>query len=110
MLQVVPAKQAKENFGAVMRRVYEDDEPQIIERLGMPVVAWVSMKDFERLYPDRVEQLPGGKAAAARAEAAKRLHALLDQMQRGNERFSEDEVEADVMKAFNQVRHGKKKR
>ena len=49
-IRVVPASQAKNNFGAVIKRVYENEETQIIEKGGLPVAAIVSMSDLERLY------------------------------------------------------------
>jgi len=108
MITVVPAKQAKQNFGAVMRRVYQDDEPQVIERLGMPVVAWVSMKDFERLYPERVEQLSGGKSAIERQAAAKRLREFLASLPPVD--ATEEEVDRDVMREVYAVRYGERKK
>ena len=51
-VRVVPASRAKNNFGEVIRRVYENEETQVIERDGLPVAAIISMSDLERLYPE----------------------------------------------------------
>jgi prevent-host-death family protein len=104
-VRVVSASRAKNNFGEVIRRVYENEETQIIERGGLPVAAIVSMSDLERLYPESMQKLPRAASSAKRQQAWQRLSALLDKMQAGNERFSEEEVEADVLKAVEDVRH-----
>src|SRR6185436_10366941 len=108
MLRVVPASQAKNQFGEMIRRVYENDEIQIVERAGLPVVGIVGMSDLERLYPEKVKELPQAAASAKRERAAKQMRALLDRM--GTAEFSEAEVEADVLKAVREVRHGKRKK
>ena len=110
MVRVVPASQVKNNFGEVIRRVYENEETQIIEKSGLPVAAIISMSDLERVYPERVKDFPQVAVSVKRQEAAKRLRALLTEMQKGNEKYSEEEVEADVQRAVDEVRHGKKKR
>ena len=104
-VRVVPASRAKNNFGEVIRRVYENEETQIIERGGLPVAAIVSMSDLERLYPQSMKQLPRAASSARRQQAWRRLDGLLDKLQAGNEKFSEEEVEADVLKAVAEVRH-----
>ncbi len=104
-LRVVPASQAKNNFGQIIKRVYEKGETQIIERAGLPVAAIVPMDDLERLYPQRVKEAPRVAMGAKRHQAAQRLRALLDEA--GSEEFSEEEVEADVMREWQDVRHGK---
>ena len=103
-VRVVPASRAKNNFGEVIRRVYENEETQIIERGGLPVAAIVSMSDLERLYPQSMKQLPRAASSARRQQAWRRLDGLLDKLQAGNEKFSEAEVEADVLKAVQEVR------
>jgi prevent-host-death family protein len=108
MLRVVTASQAKNNFGEMIRRVYEHDEIQVIERAGLLVVAIVSMSDLERMYPEKVRELPQVAASDKRERPAKQLRALLGQM--GTTEFSEAEVEADVMRAVQEVRHGKRKK
>ncbi len=107
MIRVVPASQAKNNFGEVIRRVYEKDELQVIERDGLPVAAIVSIEDLERLYPEKVKGLPRVAASSKRLQATQRLMASLDRMQAGNEQYSDDEVEADVLQAVAEVRQRK---
>ncbi len=104
MLRIVPATQAKNNFGEIIKRVYEEDECQIIERSGIPIAAIVSMSDLERLYPGKFKELPKLAASAKRQRAWRKMRALLDKP--GSEQFSEEEVEADVQKAAEEVRHG----
>lgn len=106
MLRTVPASQAKYNFGELLRRVYELGEIQIIERAGIPVVGVVSIRDLERLFPQSVQTLPRLDAEIERERAARRLAELMTSMQAGNEKYSAEEVEADVQNAVNQVRYG----
>jgi prevent-host-death family protein len=108
MLRVVPASQAKNNFGEIIRRVYERDEIQVVERAGLPVVGIVTMSDLERLYPEKVRALPKGAASARRQRAAKQLREFLGQA--GPSENSEAEVEADVLRAVQEVRHGRRKK
>jgi prevent-host-death family protein len=108
MLRVVPASQAKNNFGEMIRRVYEGDEIQVVERAGLPVVGIVTMSDLERLYPEKVKALPQVAASAKRERAAKQMRAFLSQV--GTTEVPEAEVEADVMRAVQEVRHGKRKK
>ncbi len=106
MVRTVPASTVKQNFGQVLKRVYEDEETQIIERAGLPVAAIITIGDLERLYPVKVSTIPHVSQSLKRQRAAKRLMGVLDQMQKGSERFTEEEVEADVKKAVSQARHG----
>jgi prevent-host-death family protein len=106
-IRVVPATHAKNNFGEVIKRVYERDEVQIIERDGLPVAGIVSMSDIERLYPEKIPDLPKVGTSAKRQRAARRLRAILTEMQKGGEQFSEEEVEADAQRAVEEVRHGR---
>ena len=108
ILRVVPASQAKNNFGEMIRRVYERDEIQVVERAGLPVVGIVTMSDLERLYPEKVKELPKIAASAKRERAAKQMRAFLSQV--GATEIPESEVEADVMRAVQEVRHGKRKK
>ena len=108
-IRVVPASQAKNNFGEVLRRVYEHDETQIVERAGMPVAAIVSMSDLERLWPDKVKDLPQVAASAKRQRAARRLMTLMNERQEAGEKFSDEEVMADVLAEVGKVRESKRK-
>lgn len=62
--------------------------------------------DLERLHPDKVKELPQVAARARRERAANRMRALLDQV--GTTEIPEAEVEADVLRAVQEVRHGKR--
>ncbi len=110
MLRVVPATQAKNNFGEIIKRVYEKEETQIIERAGLPVAAIVPMSDLERLYPEKVKSLPQVAVSAKRQRAWRQLAAILKETQKSGKQYSEEEVEADVLRAVQEVRHGKHKK
>ena len=106
MMRLIPASHAKNNFGEVIKRVYEDEECQVIERAGIPVAAIVSISDLERLYPEKIKELPRVEKGIKRQKAARRLMAFLDEVRRGGAEFSEEEVERDVQKAVQEARHG----
>ena len=103
MMRVVPSTELKNQAGAVMRRA-EQGELQIITRAGMPIGAIIPMEDVERFYPERLG------ADVKRKRAWQQLLDVLDQTQKGGEKFSEAEVEADVQKAVDEVRHAKRQR
>jgi prevent-host-death family protein len=107
MIRVVPATQAKNNFGEVIKRTYEEGEVQIIERSGIPIAAIISMSDLERLYPEKLKEFPKAAMSAERQRAWQRLIRVLNEVQQGSEDLSEEEVEADVARAVEEVRHGK---
>src|SRR5581483_5922886 len=48
MINVIPATQARNQFGEMLKRVYRDGEQLIIEKDGLPVAAIVSYPDYER--------------------------------------------------------------
>lgn len=70
-IRVVPASQAKNNFGELLKRVYENDEPQIIERAGMRVAAIISLSDFKKFYPQLANSVPRLEEAIKRLQTAK---------------------------------------
>lgn len=107
MIRVIPAAQAKNKFGEVLRRVSEQNETQIVERAGLPVAAIVSIEDLERLYPEKVKALPRLEINLKRKRAVKRLVALMNEP--GSEAFAEEEVERDVQREVEAVRYGKRK-
>lgn len=108
-MRVIPATKAKTYFGDVLKRVYEQNEAQIVERAGMPVAVIISIEEYVSLRPDRAKELPRMEASARRQRARKALMQFLGEMQEGSEQFTEEEVEADVMRAVEEVRYGKKK-
>jgi prevent-host-death family protein len=48
MVKTIPATQARNQFGEVLKRVYRDGEQLIIEKDGLPVAAILSYLDYER--------------------------------------------------------------
>ncbi len=107
-VRIVPASQAKNNFGELLKRVYENDEPQIIERAGMPVAAIISISDFQQFYPQHVKGQPSLDAHAKRLDAAKRMNAFLDKLQKGGEKFTDEEVEEDVIREVMEMRRARR--
>ena len=108
-MRVIPATEAKTYFGEMLKRVYEQNEAQVVERAGMPVAVVISIEEYLSLHPERAKELPRMEASARQQRARKALIEFMDEMQQGNEQFSEEEVEADILRAVEQVRYGKKK-
>jgi prevent-host-death family protein len=46
--EIVPASEARQKLGQIMRRVYKRETRIIVEKGGIPVVAVVSLADLER--------------------------------------------------------------
>ena len=109
-IRVVGAREAKNSFGEILRRVYEDDETQIIARSGMPVAAIISISELERFYPEKMRAVPNAKTSAKNQRAWRNMMSALADMQKGGEKFSEEEVEQDVQRAVQEVRHRKGKK
>lgn len=107
---IVQASRAKNNFGEVIKRVYEHDEPQIIERAGMPVAAIISISDFQRLYPEQVKKEPRLNNGAKRLQAAKEMNAFLDRLIPASAHLDDDKVYEDVLNEVMAMRRERRKR
>jgi len=89
----------------VLKRVYENEETQIIERAGLPVAVIIPVDEYVSMHPERARVLPRIEVSARRQKARKALMKFLDEMQKGSEKFTEEEVEADVLRALEEVRY-----
>ena len=65
---LVDATEAKNRFGALIKRAYEHEEHLIVRRGGLPVVAIIPVQDYEQL----VSAAAQGEAAAPEVAAAVR--------------------------------------
>ena len=63
---LVDATEAKNRFGALIKRAYEHEEHLIVRRGGLPVVAIIPVQDYEQL----VSAAAQGEAAAPEVAAA----------------------------------------
>ena len=64
MGRVLSATEARVHFGALLRRVVEQDETVVVERGGKPQVVVMSMPAYERLQSCRQTAANGGTALA----------------------------------------------
>lgn len=107
---LVDATEAKNRFGAIMKRAYAGDEHIIVRRGGLPMVAIVPMQDYERLLAAASEtQEPAGAGpeveAAIRAAAARaRLREFLAEVHASAPGVSPAEAEADITDAIQATR------
>jgi len=101
---LVDATEAKNRFGAIIRRAYLQEEHLIVRRDGIPVVAIIPVQDYERLInaaragdDAAVEQAieAGSRAGAGRA----RLRAFLAEQAAAADEVDEAAVDADVAAA-----------
>ena len=53
MQAVISATEARRTFGQVIRRVYNTDQHLIVEKDGLPVLAILSINDYEDLMRER---------------------------------------------------------
>lgn len=68
MAKTVSATEARIHFGELMRRVVEENEGIIVERAGKPLVAIVSISDYEALETLKKEQQAQWQQAIDRLE------------------------------------------
>lgn len=52
----IPATTAHRQFGNLIKRAFSGKEHFIVEKEGLPVVAIISMREYEELMNDREEQ------------------------------------------------------
>jgi prevent-host-death family protein len=106
-VSVISATEAKNRFGAIIKRAYSEEEHLIVERDGVPVVAIVPLADYARFV--FLEELPVNVAETVQREkrrknAQRRLSELLDQVHRQMPEVSEEEASRDIQKAIKAVR------
>ena len=109
-IRLVPASEAKNNFGEMIKRVYENEETQVIERAGLPVAAVVTISDLERLYPEKVKELPKAEVSAKRQRAWESLMAVLNRNPGAAEDMTDEEVMAEALRAIQEVRRVRRKK
>ena len=89
----VKSSDLQRKVGTVLKRIAVGKERLIVEREGYPVAVMLPYPDFEELIHDRT-----GRQMKAFLEGA------------GGDEFSEKEVEDDIQKAVNQVRHNNRRK
>jgi prevent-host-death family protein len=52
----IPSTQVQRKFGEVVRRVYTGQEHFVVEKDGLPVMAIISMQDYEEFLKERERQ------------------------------------------------------
>jgi len=72
-VSLVDATEAKNRFGAVIKRVYAYEEHIIVRRGGLPMVVIVPMQDYARL----MDAVSGAAPTAERPDVAPELEATL---------------------------------
>lgn len=55
--RIITATEARNHFGEVIERVYENDEDQVVTRSGTPVATIISIRKYLLLYPEQAERL-----------------------------------------------------
>lgn len=100
----IPATKAHRNFGDLIRRVFSGKEHFIVEKDGLPVVAIISMAEYEQLMKER-EQHDQQARLRQFTEAAR---AIGDEVAKTG--LSEEELLAtveEVRQRLHDERHGK---
>jgi prevent-host-death family protein len=107
-VRVVSATEAKNRFGEVIREAYEADQQVIVEKGGLPVVAIISMADYEKLLSmsasTKPEQAINVSRARARDDAIRNVRRVLAEMHARVPNVPEKEVERDIQHAMDEVR------
>ncbi len=103
LVNTVTATEAKNRFGAILRRAYANAEHVIIERDGIAVAAPIPIQDYEQLSES--DEL----AIQAEASASRdRLRGFLEGMEAQQIDYPAQEVEADIAQAVEAVRQANK--
>lgn len=82
LTQSIPASEARQKFGELIKQVYNRQYRVIVEKGGIPVIAMVALPDLERWT--RLDR-----------EREERFR-VLDEIQARNQEKSPEEVERDV--------------
>ncbi len=96
MTRSVPAAEARQKLGQIMKQVYNREVRVIVEKGGIPVVAMVSLADFERwtrLDREREERFQ-----------------VVDEIRNRNLDKEPAEVERDVAEELSTLRREKRER
>lgn len=107
LIRVVSATEAKNRFGAIIKRAYAGDEHLIIERDGIPVVAIVPIQDYERLLAgeELAPEVKEGVGQSSRAASSRaRLRAVLAETGPQMPSVAQEDVERDIQQAIETVR------
>jgi prevent-host-death family protein len=107
-IKVVTATEAKNRFGEIIKSAYLHHEHLIVERDGIPVVAIVSIADYERLV--NLMDLTAEDAAlisqsVQEVRARRRLQEFLTQAHAQMPDIPEDEADQDIAEAVTAARH-----
>jgi prevent-host-death family protein len=71
MQKLIGATEVRNHFGSHLNRVFRGEEHLVIEKLGMPVAALISMKDYEQYRHYLAQQLHKDLGRKLGAEADK---------------------------------------
>ena len=69
MKKVIGATEVRNKLGRFLNRVYHGEEHLVIEKLGIPVAAIISMKDYEQYRRLLAESMLKGLGSKVGAEA-----------------------------------------
>ncbi|MBI4321705.1 MAG: type II toxin-antitoxin system Phd/YefM family antitoxin [Chloroflexi bacterium] len=81
--KVIPATEVRNKLGRLLNSVYRGQEQLVVEKMGIPVAAIISMKDYEdyrRLLAERQLISLGRKVAAEANKQGLTEEKLLDEL------------------------------
>jgi prevent-host-death family protein len=94
--QTMAASEARQNFGKLLKQVFNRQARIIVEKGGIPVAALVSLPDLERW--SRLDQ-----------EREERFR-YMDEIRAKNQAFAPEEVERDVAEEIEAMRKERRER
>jgi len=110
-IAVVEATEAKNRFGAVIKRAYEQEEHLIIRRAGLPVVAIIPVQDYEQLIRAAAQGEPMSPEVAAGMRAAAARIRLRDFLTAAHTTMPDaPDAEQDIARAVKAVRKTSRRR
>ncbi len=99
MPKTIPATTAHRNFAELIKRTYSGKEHFIVERGGLPVVAIISMTEYESLMKEREHREQDKQRRLKRFQEAAR--AIGEEVAKSG--LSEEELMAEMEKIREQV-------
>ena len=86
-IKIVPALEARTQFGQILKEVHGGDVRVLVEKSGVPMVGIISAREFQRVIAEREARF-----------------AVVDRIRRRLPKVSDRAVERDVREALKQVR------
>jgi hypothetical protein len=100
----IPSTQVHRNFAEISRRVYSGREHFVVEKEGMPIMAIISMAEYEAFLHEQALDVERQQRVQKFQQAARQLGVEMEKLD-----LSEDELDAkveEIRQQLHEKRHG----